>query len=112
MEQETPIPGNVPLSERARQAIEFSFAEAKRLGSEEVTPEHLLLGLIREQRALPAKLPSHARARRMLSTCSVVRMHHLIRTEEPKQRNWRRKPARRADGWLFRLFETIQNDIF
>ena len=112
MEQQTPFLGNIPLSDRARQAIEFAVAEAKRLGNEEVTPEHLLLGLIREQRACPTKLPSHARVRKMLTTCSVVRMNHLIRVEEPKQRHWRRKSARRANGWLFRLLETIQNDIF
>ena len=112
MEHETPVPREIPLSDRARQAIEFSIAEAKRRGDQEVTPEHLLLGLIREQRALPAKLPSHARARKMLTTCSLVRMNHLIRVEEPKQSAWRRKPARRKDGWLFRLLETIQNDIF
>jgi ATP-dependent Clp protease ATP-binding subunit ClpA len=112
VEQETLSQGSIPLSDRARQAIEFAVAEAKRLGNEEVTPEHLLLGLIREQRACPTKLPSHARVRRMLATCSVVRMNHLIRVEEPKQKVWRRRPARRATGWLFRLLETIQNEIF
>jgi len=112
VEQETPISREIPLSDRARQAIEFAIAEAKRRGNEEVTPEHLLVGLIREQRASPAKLPSDARARKMLTSCSVGRKNQFFQVEESKQPPWRRKPARRVKGWLYRLLDTIQNDIF
>ena len=115
VEQETPVSRDIPLSDRARQAIEFVIAEAKRRGNEEVTPEHLLLGLIREQRALPAKLPSDARVRKMLTTCSVVRMSHLIRVEEPKRKEWRRRSSARNKGLMIRLMELmhdVKNEIF
>ena len=115
VEQETPVSRDIPLSDRARQAIEFAIAEAKRRGNEEVTPEHLLLGLIREQRALPAKLPSDARVRKMLTTCSVVRMSHLILVEEPKRKEWRRRPSTRNKGLMVRLMELMhdfKNEIF
>jgi ATP-dependent Clp protease ATP-binding subunit ClpA len=55
------------LSDRSRQALEFAVDQAHRMEHKIVTPEHLLLGLIREQRSWPGKLPSYARARKMLT---------------------------------------------
>src|SRR5215475_9178432 len=43
------------FTERARRVIFFARYEASQLGSEHVEPEHLLLGLMREDKALTAK---------------------------------------------------------
>ena len=38
--------GGVGLTPAVKEAIQISISEAKRLGSEEVLPEHILLGLV------------------------------------------------------------------
>ena len=40
--------GKIPLTPRARMIVALVGAEAKRMGSEPVEPEHILLGVIRE----------------------------------------------------------------
>src|SRR5208337_2148190 len=48
------------LTEGARRTIFFSRYEASQLGSPEITPEHLLLGLLREAKVLLGDfLPAH-----------------------------------------------------
>jgi bifunctional DNase/RNase len=46
--------GGIGLTPAVREAIQISIAEAKRLGSEEVLPEHVLLGLVRASDAIAA----------------------------------------------------------
>jgi ATP-dependent Clp protease ATP-binding subunit ClpA len=64
--EEGPSPsGAIPLTPRARMVIGLAGVEATRAGSEEVRPEHLLLGVIRESekwRATGQAGPHHLRA--------------------------------------------------
>src|SRR5437762_1908758 len=43
------LTGNLPLTPRVKKSLEYAVEEARRLRSEAVGPEHLLLGLLREQ---------------------------------------------------------------
>jgi ATP-dependent Clp protease ATP-binding subunit ClpA len=57
--------GEIPLTPRARMIIGFAGVEATRMGSGEVQPEHLLLGVIRESekwQATGKAGPLHLRA--------------------------------------------------
>src|SRR5271156_5370540 len=51
------------FTEHARRAIFFARYEAGTLGSQFIDTEHLLLGLIREDKVLPSKLPGGASER-------------------------------------------------
>src|SRR6266852_1580150 len=48
-------------TEEARRVIFFARYEASRFGSTTISTEHLLLGLLREDKALRARLPIEAR---------------------------------------------------
>jgi hypothetical protein len=50
------------LTERARRAVFFAHHEANRFGSASIDTEHLLLGLLREDRGFASELPSGALA--------------------------------------------------
>jgi ATP-dependent Clp protease ATP-binding subunit ClpA len=64
--EEGPSPsGQIPLTPRARMIIGLAGVEAARAGSDEVQPEHLLLGVIRESekwQATGKAAPHHLRA--------------------------------------------------
>jgi hypothetical protein len=47
---------HVPFSPRAKASFELALREALRLGSREITSEHLLLGILREGRGLACSL--------------------------------------------------------
>jgi ornithine carbamoyltransferase len=48
--------GELPLSPRAKRAVDLAYEEARMMNAPEVGPEHLLLGLIREEQGLPARV--------------------------------------------------------
>lgn len=48
--------GEIPLNASARRAINFAFDEARKLGHNFVGTEHLLLGVLRENRGLAARI--------------------------------------------------------
>jgi len=47
---------HIPFSPRAKASFELALREALRLGSREITSEHLLLGILREGRGLACQL--------------------------------------------------------
>ena len=47
--------GTVPFTPRAKKVLELSHKEARKLGSEQIGPGHLLLGLVREGEGLAAQ---------------------------------------------------------
>jgi ATP-dependent Clp protease ATP-binding subunit ClpC len=47
---------DLPVGPGARRVLAYAAEEAERLGSKEVSPEHLLLGLLREEDSTAAKL--------------------------------------------------------
>jgi excisionase family DNA binding protein len=53
---EHPTTGELPMTPRAKQVIEFAFDEALRLGHRFLGTEHLLLGLLREGRGVGAQV--------------------------------------------------------
>ena len=42
------VPGEIGLTPRAKQAIEFAIDEAQRLDQTSINPEHILLGILRQ----------------------------------------------------------------
>jgi ATP-dependent Clp protease ATP-binding subunit ClpA len=50
------LPAELPLTPRAEKVVEYAATEARHLGQGSVGTEHLLLGLLREQEAIPAQV--------------------------------------------------------
>lgn len=48
--------GRLPFTARAKKCLELALREARRLGRDSLTPEHILLGLIREGRGIAAQV--------------------------------------------------------
>jgi ATP-dependent Clp protease ATP-binding subunit ClpA len=46
----------IPFSPRAKQALERSLREVDRLGGNRITAEHLLLGILRENRGTAVRI--------------------------------------------------------
>lgn len=53
---ETPKRGHLPFSPGAKKALEQSLSEALALGDHSITPEHILLGVVRNQDGAATKL--------------------------------------------------------
>jgi ATP-dependent Clp protease ATP-binding subunit ClpA len=51
-----PTTGHIPFTPRAKKVLELSLREAKRLGSQEIGTEHILLGLIAEGKGVAAQV--------------------------------------------------------
>lgn len=52
----TPAKGELPYSSRAKKVLEFSMAEAREARDDYVGTEHILMGLIREEKGLAAEV--------------------------------------------------------
>jgi ATP-dependent Clp protease ATP-binding subunit ClpA len=48
--------GTFPLSPGAREAMEYALEESKRMGHTDVTPEHLLLGLLKDDEGIACEV--------------------------------------------------------
>jgi predicted RNA-binding Zn-ribbon protein involved in translation (DUF1610 family) len=76
-----PIPtnSNLPLSSECKRILKFAADESERVGQQHVEPEHLLLGLLREDRCLGARfLQSH--------DVTFVRVHLEVPHGVPKDK--------------------------
>jgi ATP-dependent Clp protease ATP-binding subunit ClpC len=51
-----PIKGKLPLSPRAKQAVEYAIEESRSFERDDVGTEHLLLGLLREHEGVAAQV--------------------------------------------------------
>jgi hypothetical protein len=49
-------PGQIPFTPRAKRILELSLREAQSLGDTRIDTEHLLLGLLRENAGVPARI--------------------------------------------------------
>lgn len=54
--KEYPVGGFLPYSPRGRQIFAYAGDEAKRLGSQQIGTEHLLLGMLRDEEILAARI--------------------------------------------------------
>lgn len=52
----SPAPGTYPYSSRAKKTLEFAMSAARELKSSLVAPEHLILGLLREERGIASEV--------------------------------------------------------
>jgi ATP-dependent Clp protease ATP-binding subunit ClpA len=50
------IRGHIPFTARNKKVLELSLREALRLGQRFIAPEHILLGLVREQEGMAARI--------------------------------------------------------
>ncbi|MGA9671773.1 MAG: Clp protease N-terminal domain-containing protein [Terracidiphilus sp.] len=54
--EKVPTSVDLPLSDECKRILAYAAEEAERLGNKEIGPEHLLLGLLREEKGLAARL--------------------------------------------------------
>jgi ATP-dependent Clp protease ATP-binding subunit ClpA len=57
---ERPIRGHIPFSPRAKKVLELSLREALRLKHNYIAPEHIVMGILREQHGLGAQILADA----------------------------------------------------
>src|SRR5437588_9919178 len=53
---EAPLPGRLPQSTRAKKVVEYAIEEARQLNHNYVGTEHVLLGLLREEDGVAARV--------------------------------------------------------
>jgi len=74
--EESPV-GQIPFTSGAKRALELSLREALALGHNDIGPEHILLGLVREKDGITAQVIAEAGATPDEIRDRVVR--HLLR---------------------------------
>ncbi len=79
-EGQRPALGQIPFAPRAKKVLELSLREAIALENNYIGPEHILLGLIREEEGVAARILNHAGAHPETIRHAVFR---LLGTEPP-----------------------------
>lgn len=77
--------GETGLTFAIKEAIEASIAEAKRLGSEKVLPEHILLGLVRTSNGIAAKQLKNAGIAPEMMYVELIRLYTRTRRWHEEQ---------------------------
>ena len=80
---------DLPLSETASRALKFAANEADRLANRHVGTEHLLLGLLHEQRSFTAQLLHEAGA-----DANEIRQYYAERSQSPQPWSFQRASSR------------------
>ena len=76
-----PAGPDLPYTSRAKKVLEFSMSEARELNDKYVGTEHLLLGVLREEKGIVALVLTEAGVTLEAARSEVVRM---LRTEMPE----------------------------
>jgi len=76
-----PAGPDLPYTSRAKKVLEFSMSEARELNDKYVGTEHLLLGVLREEKGIGALVLTEAGVTLEAARSEVVRM---LRTEMPE----------------------------
>jgi ATP-dependent Clp protease ATP-binding subunit ClpA len=90
-------PGEITLSPRTKKVIELSIDEARRMGQQQLGPEHILLGLIREGEGIASGLIESLGV-----TLSAVRtrlLELLAESGTPSPAGYAAPPPTRAPGY-------------
>src|ERR671929_1308396 len=74
--------GELPYTSRAKKVLEFAMAEARELNHSYVGTEHLLLGLLREEKGIAAQVLTDAGVNLDAARAETLR---LLGTEMPQQ---------------------------
>src|SRR5688572_5479423 len=93
--------GELPYTSRAKKVLEFAMSEARELNHSYVGTEHLLLGLLREEKGIGAQVLQDAGLELQQSRAEVLR---LLGTDVPPTATTGRgtaptRAAVSADGW-------------
>ena len=83
--------GQLPFTPRAKKVIEFAFEEAKSLGHNYIGTEHLLLGLLREEEGIAARVLQHSGVKLDEVREEVLSLLGAELSEEPNE-----KPGRKS----------------
>ena len=84
---------DLPYTSRAKKVLELAMSEARELNHSYVGTEHLLLGLLREEKGIAAQVLTDAGVNLEAARAETLR---LLGTEMPQQRAARRpRPGRR-----------------
>src|ERR1700730_4120081 len=90
--EKTPGPRELPLSKASKQVLAFAAEEADLLSNKHVCTEHLLLGLLREEKCFATEI-LHERGVRLASTREdLMRITHDDSTTEKFVREHRSLP--------------------
>jgi len=71
-----PVQGDVPLSDESKRVMALATLEADRLSSNKINSGHLLLGLLREEKCLAAKILNGRGIRLDASRAGLAQMPH------------------------------------
>lgn len=80
---------DLPLSETASRVLKFAANEADRLANRHIGTEHLLLGLLHEERSFTAQLLHEAGA-----AANEIRQYYAERSQSPKPWSFQRASSR------------------
>src|SRR5688572_12468063 len=80
------VTGRLPHTPRAQKVIEYSIEEARDLGQEAIGPEHLLLGLVREEEGVAAQVL-------MFLGIELERVRAEVHRRRPAPWSWRTTDA-------------------
>jgi DNA-binding transcriptional regulator YhcF (GntR family) len=75
--------GELPYTSRAKKVLEFAMAEARELNHSYVGTEHLLLGLVREERGIAAQVLTGAGLTLEAARASVLRQFVSLQAGSP-----------------------------
>jgi ATP-dependent Clp protease ATP-binding subunit ClpC len=87
--QKVPGPREIPLDKASKRALNLAAEEADLLSSRRIGSEHLLLGLLREERGLAGEILSELGVRLAFTRAELKRMPH----DDSKQQEFVREPG-------------------
>jgi ATP-dependent Clp protease ATP-binding subunit ClpA len=98
---ERPPDGEIPFTPRAKKVLELSLREARALGSQEIEPEHILLGLARENAGVANRVLDGLGA-----DAQRIRSATLSKRGDAALRRHRKRPGRvfsTETQWQYRI---------
>lgn len=96
---ETPPPGHIPFTPRAKKVLELSLREALQLGHNYIGTEHILLGLIREGEGVAARVLFNLGAELDKVRNQVIQLlsGYYSPTQAPEERDLGKTPSSMLD---------------
>jgi ATP-dependent Clp protease ATP-binding subunit ClpC len=105
LRERTSISVDLPLSVEAKQALAFAAEESTQMGHRHIGPEHLLLGILRAENSLAAKILFERGLRLSELRSEIQRQTEQQATGRLEMRPEEAQPADRDEKWLWAVSE-------